>query len=254
MINPKELSTDELYYSNTDYFSVSEYKKFLNCEFAGTKPFGEPSEAMMVGSYVDRFIEGTLEQWLKENEKFLYASRGPHKGQLKQCFQKAQEICDHISKDETFMQFMSGEKQTVMTGEIGGVPWKIKMDSYSPGIAINDLKIMQTVTNRQGQYINFISQWGYDIQGACYQEIVYQNTGETLPVFICAATKEDPINTVIVNIPQHVLDAALYEVKLNAPHFWSIKKGLLAPTMCGHCSYCLQERKSTPIISMDDLV
>ena len=40
-------------------------------------------------------------------------------------------------------------------------------------------------------YMNFIEYWGYDLQAAVYQEVVYQNTGERLPFFVAAASKEE---------------------------------------------------------------
>ena len=72
-----------------------------------------------------------------------------------------------------------------MIGELFGLPWKIKIDSYLDGIAIVDLKIMSSLTKlewvRDIGYLDFVRYWGYDIQGAVYQEIVYQNTGKRLP-------------------------------------------------------------------------
>jgi hypothetical protein len=113
---------------------------------------------------------------------------------------------------------------------------------------------MRTVTNNDGDYYDFITQWGYDIQLACYQEIVKQNTGEQLPCFICAVTKEYPINSIIVNLPQYVLDKALYKVLSEVGAFYDIKMGVVAPKGCGICKYCIQLRGTTPIISMEDFV
>ena len=149
---------------------------------------------------------------------------------------------------------MSGEKQGIYTGVIGGVPFKIKMDSYSSGIAINDLKVMRTVTDNWGNYIDFITPWGYDTQLAVYQEVIYQNTGKRLPCYICAVTKETPINSIIVNIPQDYLNRALYDVEANVQHFYDIKMGRVEPVGCGICPTCITNRRVTKIISMEDLV
>ena len=81
------------------------------------------------------------------------------------------------------MKFMSGKKQVIMTGELFGTKWKVKMDSYIPDIAIVDLKVMASITKlewvRDIGYLDFVRYWGYDIQGAIYQEIVRQNTGRS---------------------------------------------------------------------------
>lgn len=245
--------TADSYYEPDKYMSVSAFKKLDHCEVDGLLPFSESSTAMLVGSYVDSWVEGTLDKFLKEHPE-LIAKRGKNTGNIKSEFVQAQEICDFIRNDNLFMQFMSGEKQTIMTGEIAGVPFKIKMDSYSPHIAINDLKVMATITTRSGEYYDFITKWGYDIQMACYQEIVRQNTGEQLPCFICAVTKEVPINSAIVNVPQYVLDKTLYTVQTKLPHLYDVKMGKTPPVGCGKCSACISGRTGTPIISMEDFV
>jgi len=233
--------------------SVSSYKKYKHCEYAGTKPFGEPTPSMLIGSYVDAWIEGTLDEFREEHPN-IYSSRGKTKGMLKSEFKLAEEICRYIENDKVFMQFMSGDKQTVMTGEIEGVPFKIKMDSYSKGVAINDLKVMADVTNRRGEFIDFITPWGYDIQMACYQEIVYQNTGERLPTFICAVEKKKPLNSAIVQIPQYHLDAVLFEVKQRVERYYQIRQGLIIPDRCGKCKTCISEQTETKIMTLEDLI
>ncbi len=241
------------YYENDEYMSVSQFKKLSKCEVDGLVPFPPPTSSMMVGAYVDAFVEGTLEQF-KEANPDIFSSRGATKGELKSEYKMADTICEFIQKDPVFSKFMSGEKQTIMTGEISGVPFKIKMDSYSPNIAINDLKVMRSVTDRFGNFYDFITPWGYEVQLACYQEIVRQNTGEQLPCYVCAVTKEVPINSVIVKIPQDVLDIALYKVQSEINHLYDVKMGKVEPHGCGTCDSCISARKSTPIISMRDLL
>lgn len=253
--------TSENYYTEPYYMSVSSFKKFENCEVDGLLPFNTTSIAMMVGSYVDSYIENTLEQFLSEHP-YLKPKDAPDgyiniytaSGELSADFLKAQKICKFIEQDKIIKQFLSGEKQTIMTGNIAGVPFKIKMDSYSPSVAIVDLKVMATITNRNGDYYDFITTWGYDIQLACYQEIVYQNTGEKLPCFIAVVTKETPINSAVVNIPQYVMDRALYRVTENIQRFYDIKMEKLEPVGCGKCKSCISSRKETPLISMEDFL
>lgn len=246
--------TPENYYQDKEYFSVSEFKRYHKCELDGQlyNPI-VPTTPMLVGSYVDAYVEGTLDEF-KEEHPEIFLTRGASKGELRADFVNADLICEYISKDPVFSQFMSGEKQVIMTGEIEGVPFKIKMDSYSPHVAINDLKVVATVTDKLGNYKDFITPWGYDLQLACYQEIVRQNTGEQLPCFICAVTKESPINSVIVNIDQVYLDRSLYTVQENIVHYNEIKKGIIEPTPCGVCDTCLRNKKHTEIISLQSLI
>lgn len=252
MLNPIELNTDDKYFADTHHMSVSKYKQFARCELQGMKEFGQPTEAMKVGSYVDSYISGTLEQFIEDNPDII-SSRGATKGQLKVGFRKAEEICRFIDNDRVIQQFLSGDKQTVVTGEIEGIPFRAKLDIYSKGIAINDLKIMASITDRQGNYYDFITTWGYHLQGAVYQELIYQNTGERLPFFIVVVTKEDVINSAIIQIDQNTLDLALEEVKENVVHYYNIWKGLETINGCGKCRDCISSRLVTPIISLDDL-
>ena len=143
-----QIVTADNYYECTDYMSVSLFKKFQKCEVGGLLPFEQPTTPMLVGSYVDSYIEGTLDKFKLEHPEII-STRGSTKGELKSDFVMAEEICRFIDNDARCQQFLSGEKQTVMTGEIAGVPFKIKMDSYSPEKAITDLKVMRIVTGKQ---------------------------------------------------------------------------------------------------------
>lgn len=253
MINPIELSTDDLYFADNNYMSVSRYKRFKQCEVLGMVDFGQPTESMKIGSYVDNYVSGTLDKFIEDNPDII-SSRGKTKGELKSGFKQAEEICRFIDNDKVIQQFLSGDKQTVVTGEIKGVPFKSKLDIYSKGIAINDLKIMASITDRKGDYYDFISNWGYDIQLAVYQELIFQNTGDKLPCYIVAVTKEYPINSAIINIPQEILDSALLEVEDKIERFYNIWIGVEQAIGCGKCSSCISMRSSTPIISMLDII
>jgi len=245
--------TAENYYEQDEYMSVSAFKKFQKCELDGLEQFNSSSTAMLVGSYVDAYVEGTLDKF-KEEHPELYSTTGKNKGELKVDYKQAEEICKYIDNDKVIQQFLSGDKQTIMTGTIAGVPFKIKMDSYAQTKAIVDLKIMRSVTDTSGNYIDFITQWGYDTQLACYQEVVFQNTGLRLPCFIVAVTKETPINSVVIQIPQEILTRALERVKIDIEHYYDVKMKKVEAVGCGVCATCISKRKVTPIISMYDIM
>ena len=147
------------------------------------------------------------------------------------------------------MKFLSGQKQVIMTGEIAEAQWKIKMDSYLPGILIADLKVMKslsehTYVNGFGQ-VEFVRAWGYDIQGAVYQEIVRQNTGERLPFYIAALSKEKEPDIKVIYLDDELLSERLEEIKKYVPHIMDIKNGRIEPTRCEKCDYCKRTRKLT---------
>ena len=221
------------YYSekaNKQYFSISQYKDFMKCEaMALAKVTGaykpEMTRAMLIGSFVDTYFEGTQEQFVKEHPAVF-----TRKNELRSEFRKASQIISRIENDELFMKFMSGEKQQIMAFEMFGVPWKMKMDSYLPGICITDLKIVAKFRT--------LPFWRYDLQGAGYQKGVEIVTGERLPFYLAVATKERTIDLDVFQIPQSTLDAALYEIERNIGHYAEVKAGLIPPTYCGECDYC----------------
>ena len=232
--------TESNYYSNDadlHYMSVSQYKSFMRCEaetMARLKGEYEPqgnNTALLVGSYVDSAIEGTLEQF-KANNPSIFKKDGT----LKAEYVKAKEIVKLINENELFMQFLSGEKQVILTFNLFDVDWKIKMDSFVRDICITDLKTARTTEG--------IVKWRYDIQGAIYQKGVELNGFGTLPFYLAVATKEDIPDLNIFQIPQSTLDLALMEVEENLPHIMEVKTGKIEPTRCENCDYCKRTRKT----------
>ncbi len=231
---------DDTYYSkeaNQAYFSVSQYKDFCKCEaMAMAKICGEfeqkQTKAMLIGTLVDRWFEGTLEKLRQESPNIFYCRNGA----LRADFRKADEIIKRVQQDERFMQYMSGEKQKILTFKMFGVPWKMKMDSFVEGICITDLKVVQ----------NFKSLvfWRYDLQGAVYQAGAEANRYGKLPFYLAAATKEAVTNFDIFQIDQPTLDMALREIESSMPRFIAVKAGLEEPHYCGVCDYCKSVKKA----------
>lgn len=223
----------ENYYSvevNRAFFSVSQYKSFMGCE---AKAMAEISgeyvrpitRALLVGSFVDRYFEGTLDGFMRENPE-VYTRRG----QLRAEFRQANRIIDVVKTDPKFMASMDGEKQRIFTFELFGVMWKAKLDSYEAGKAITDLKVVARMDT--------LPLWRYDIQGAIYQKGVEICTGERLPFYLAVVTKEKVLDRDIWQIPQSTLDFALEQVKANIGRYAAVKAGLEEPRYCGKCDYC----------------
>lgn len=141
-------------------------------------------------------------------------------------------------------EYLTGDKQTIMTAELFGVPWKIKMDVYN-GERIVDLKVVkdfEDVRDPGYGYRSWIEYWGYDIQGAVYQKVVELNTGKRLPFYIAAVTKEKVTDIKVIQIPQHILDTALKLVEAKIERFDLIKSCDVEPIRCEHCNYCKQTK------------
>ena len=255
--------TNENYFSvesNREYMGATQFKQFLLCEKdALAKVNGEiveePSKAMLVGSYVDAYFSGELEEFKEKNPQIFKKD-----GTLLKDFEKANDVINAIENDEMLLEYLGGKHQVIMTGEIAGVKFKIKIDSLLED-AIVDQKIMSSIYNLEWQQSedgrwyksDFVETFGYDIQGAIYQEIVRQNLGKKLPFILAVTTKEDVPDKALIQIDQYYLDKALDLVKQLAPHFDLIKQGAIEPKGCGHCTTCRKENKVTRVISYQEL-
>ncbi len=259
--------TAENYYSkeaNKEYMSVSQYKDFagtygkMACEFSAVEKLEERWEQkkttpLLVGSYVDSYFEGTVGEFKKETPEIFTQDGG-----LKAPYIQADKIIERMERDPLFMMYMSGKKQVIMTAELFGTKWKIKIDSYAEGIAITDLKVVESITKpkwvRDIGYLDFIRYWGYDIQGAIYQEVVYRNTGLRLPFYIAAGTKEEEPNIEVIHVTQNYLDEAKHMVEMNMPRILRVKNGEAEPDRCEMCDCCRHTKVLKRPISITNLV
>lgn len=229
------------------YMGVSQFKDFEKCEagalanITGEYP-KKLTPALIVGSYVDAYFEGKLNEFRMEHIGHLFK----RDGSLYKDYQIADKIIERIERDDMMTSFLNAPKQVIMTGVISDVPVKIKVDALHPD-KICDLKVMKDFepmyVPEQGK-MSWIEAWRYDLQGAVYQEIVRQNTGEKLPFYLVAATKEEEPDIGIFEVPQELLDFELEQFEKKVQGYHLIKQGVIEPERCEKCNYC----KSTKVI------
>ena len=230
--------TNENYYSaeaNQEYMSVSQYKDFRKCEAMALATLrGEwekpKTTALLVGSYIDAWFEGTLDEFKADHPEIFKKD-----GSLKADYVQAEELIEFIQKDRMFMEYMAGEKQVIMTSELFGTKWKIKIDSYLPD-KIVDGKVMRSMERIMGK--SFVEHWGYDIQMAIYAEVVRKNTNLDLETFLAVVTKQDPPDKDVIHIPRWRREEVLAEVEREIPQILAVKYGKKEPQRCGVCEYC----------------
>lgn len=251
--------TSRNYYSkkaNWEYFSVSQFKAFLECEAAAVAELmgeyeSQRGRALLLGSYVDEMLTGTQasqKKFILDHEGDLFKKNGDMYADVMQ----ASETIERIKRQSLMMKYLAGNHQTIMTGEIEGVPFKIKMDSYQPGEFIADLKYMASLRS-PNLFESFVSYWRYDIQAAAYQEIVYQNTGQRLPFFFVVATKETPAHLALGKISQWNMDKAMDVLRKNIARFQKIKSGEILPERCEEygCDFCTFTKAITEVVDTD---
>lgn len=269
--------TSANYYSpelQMEYMGSTQYKAFQKCEAAALAQLkGEyappATTALLVGGYIDAHYAGEMAEFRKAHPEIFKRD-----GTLKSEYTHAERIIQRMESDRLYSLLMSGKKQVIRTGTIAGVPFKIRIDSLldadtcqtivnefpeaaeALGMcdgAIVDQKAMKDFapvwSDEEHRKVNFVEAWGYDIQGAIYQEI----EGNMLPFILAPGTKEDSPDLEALYIPDSDLAAKLAEVEDNAPRYQAIKEGRIAPIRCGKCAYCRATKRLTGIIDYKNL-
>ena len=227
----------------SSFWSCSSFKAFDRCEASGLAQVKgeyerEETDALLIGSYVDAHFAGEMDEFIGEHTGSVFKKNG----EVYAKFSKADEIIQRVESDPLMMEYLQGEKQVIRTGELFGVPWKIKMDVYD-GKRIVDLKCVKdfgSVYEQGFGYRSWIEYWGYDIQGAIYQKIeqISAQRDEPLPFYIVAVTKEKVPDIAVIQLPQHILDAALKVVESKIDRFDLVKNGFIPARRCEACDYC----------------
>lgn len=235
--------------NNLTYMGASQFKTFMDCEARGLAEVKgefarETTTALLVGSYVDAYFSGTLDEFKADNPQIFKRD-----GTLKADYIQANEIIQAIESDPIFMEHLQGKKQEIMTGKIAGVPFKIKVDSLLADLTV-DLKIMRDMpdTWKDGELVPFWKAWGYDIQAAIYQTVRAQNDGCVKPFRLAVATKEKGTDKAVYEFTSETIAEALQTVRGLAPRFDAIKKGEIEPTRCECCEYCRRTKKVKEVI------
>ena len=271
--------TEANYYSiasNLRYFSASQVKQFYSCEARAMAMINgtwqpEDTTSLLVGSYVDAYFNAKratdrpgeisgpeFDEFTKRHESKIMNSRT---GALKSDYKLAELMIDKAESDELFMDFMKGNRQTIMTAEFFGVPWKVKYDVLRDNYRSVDHRIvdLKTVRDFKPMYregegrLSFVEYWRYDLQLAIYQEVYYRNKGARLPTYLACITKENPPDIAVIHIPQEQLDMNLKLLEQDIERFRMVKAGILEPNRCECCAYCRQTKRLTRAISLNEL-
>lgn len=239
--------TDDNYYSseaNQEYMSVSQYKDFRKCEAMAMATLrGEwirpQTTALLVGSYIDAWFEGTLDDFTIAHPE-IYKKDDT----LKADFVQAERLIQFVQRDPMFMRYMGGRKQVILTSELFGAKWKIKIDSYHND-KIVDLKVMRSMERIMGK--SFVEHWGYDLQMAIYAAV----EGRGLATYLAVVTKQEPPDKEIISIPRWRRVELLEDVERHMPRILAVKSGDIPPKRCGVCEYCRATKMLTEPIDFE---
>lgn len=230
------------------FWSVSQFKSFDRCEAQGLAEVRgiyerEMTDALLIGSYVDAYFSNEMDEFEEQYGHLMFKRNG----EILAKFRNAGKMIARVKADPLMMDYLSGEHQTIMTAGLFGVPWKAKFDVYNEQRIVD----MKTVRDFEDIYdpakgrVSWIEYWGYDIQGAIYQRIEQKvsHRDEPLPFYIAAVTKERVPDIKVIQIPQHILDAAYKLVEAKIDRFDLIKSGEVEPIRCERCDFCKQTKR-----------
>ena len=234
------------------YWSISQYKRFRECEaralaeLEGEWEGQQDNAALLVGNYVHSYFESEQAhtEFIEQNKVAMISTRGKTKGKLKSDFVVAESMIEGLKSDANFMALYQGKKEVAITGLLGGVEFKGKIDclnverGYFVDIKTTKAAIDDTVWTGS-ERVRWFEAYSYILQMAAYKtmlEAVYKKPFEPI---IYAVTKETPSDTRAIRIQN--LDAMqdeLNSLSENMGHFDAVKKGIEQAKPCGHCDYC----------------
>lgn len=249
--------TRENYYSteaDQEYMSCSQFEDFERCEAAAlAKIRGEYApakpKAFIVGNYFHTFFEGVdaHENYVNENAEEIFLKRGGKKAE----FRQADEMIASALADPFIRKLIEkpGENEKIMTGELFGVPWRIRIDKYiekDPRLIIDWKTVASIRTAARGTGESFVEAYNYPFRAAVYMEIEKQFRGfEDDPAFwLVCISKEDPPDKELVAMndrERQEYELGLIEEKIE--HIQQVKKGEIPARRCGKCAYCRRTKE-----------
>ena len=244
-----ELNNDNYFSTeaNREYWSVSQFKSFDKCEACGLAEskglYERPeSDALLIGSYVDAYFSDELQDFEQKRGSQMFKKNG----EILAKFSHANDMINRIESDPMMLDYLTGEKQTIMSADLFGVEWKIKMDVYDETriVDLKTVKDFNDIYDPDYGWRSWIEWWKYDVQGAIYTRVEQKVTGreKPLPFYLAAVTKEKVPDIKIVHIPDYILDAAFHMVEAKIERFELIKRGYVEPIRCEKCDYCKETK------------
>lgn len=245
------------YYSkeiNKEYMSVSTFKSILECEAKYiaeqdglyARPF---SKALTVGNYIHSAFDSEQEhlKFIEENHENIFKkTKTPSKYAE---FEQADKMIKTLREDDFCMELLEGEKEFIMTGELYGMKWKIRIDNLNlEKEFFSDIKTTKGLydrywSDRHNSYVSFVQNYNYIMQMYIYKEIIKQNTGVHCKPYIVAVTKENTPDKAVIYLDE---GRYLLEEKFITEHAERVKsvwKREVDVKRCEKCDYCRKTKK-----------
>lgn len=254
-----ELTRDNYYTAEADmaYMSCSQYQAFCECEAKEIAKLEgrwveEEREAFIVGNYFHTAFESAEAhaQFVAEHEDVIFKkAKKDGTREMYAPYVQADKMIDTARRDPLIKSLidMPGENEKIMTGELFGIPWRVRLDKYVPeGRLIIDWKTCANIqelkwSDKLHEKVTFIDAYGYMMRAAVYTEIERQFSGasDDASFIIVAISKQDyPDKEALLLNHRQRYDYELEEIKSRIHTFQAIKEGRVKPRRCGSCDYC----------------
>ena len=210
-----------------------------------------PTTAQEVGQYVHSWIAGTQDEF-RVNHPSMFTKANT----LKAEYLLANTMIDCLQEDPFVMPYLEGDKERILTAEMYGAPWKIRMNVHS----LVPRRIVDLITTRSilekvwdeaaRKYVSFIELFKVPVKAAIYSEVerlaMGRVAGDWSEFMIVAVSKEKYPDKAVLNMTNPIrLAAELAVVEANMPRIIALKAGLEEPIRCEACNYC----RSTKVLS-----
>lgn len=246
--------TSENYYSieaDNAYWSASLVKEFMSCparacaELRGEYKRPETT-ALLVGGYIDAYFESaeSFTRFCEIHHDQIYQKNG----KLRSDFVKANQMIEKAENDPVFMEYMKGDKQTIMTGNLFGFQFKCKFDVCHPErtVDLKSVKDFEPVYIPGQGKVSFADAWNWPLQLSIYQAVRAQNEdGEMKPCYLDCITKQQPPDLDVIEIDDDSMTVEREVLSEKMPLFDAYKQGVIEPPRCGKCEYCRSTKKLT---------
>jgi hypothetical protein len=256
---PLMLDHDTYYSPAADmaYFSASQCLHLMECQAAELARLRgeyrpEVTEAMLVGSYVDRALTAPaqIDDWIEAHKAAVFTGRG----QKRTAFERADAMIARLTRDPLAAELLAGANQVILTGSINGHPFKAQLDCLKADRRIFvDLKTVATFepvwTSQRlddGTTRNTRVPWydHYWWQMAVYDALLREAYPDSQWLCILVAvTKQDPpdIGAWTLNSPDRMAHE-LGQGTANLGQWAAVKRGEASPRRCEDCAYCRQTK------------
>ena len=243
--------------ANREYMSCSQYKGFVyECEAKEMAKLSDgwvdvPTTAQEVGQYVHSWSAGTQNEF-RVNHPNMFTKANS----LRSEYLLANTMIDCLQEDPFVMSYLDGEKEKIMTAEMYGASWKIRMNVHS----LVSRRIVDLITTRSilekvwdedtRRYVSFVELYKSPLKAAIYSEVERLAMGRAAAdwseYMIVAVSKEKYPDKAVLNMTNSTrLAAELAAVEANMPRLIALKSGLEEPIRCETCNYC----RSTKVLS-----